>query len=299
MTIDQEFKELIPPLSADEYKQLEENILRDGIRDSLVIWDNNGEHILIDGHNRYEISQKHKLPYNIKRMTFADRDAVRSWIITNQLGRRNLPAFVRSELALRLKAVIAEKAKENVLASQKNSTASAHQKSDKQINTNKELAQVAGVSHDTIHKVETILDKGSPEMQEKCRSGEMSVNAAYGMIKAAEQETKRQKEAADLRAAEHRHEDFTEQKTEGVISLEDAKQDQEDTKLIYQSFREKVRLAGNPIYDFGNLASSGELREILKGAKGYELTELLNVIQKYHSNLVKMMRIISEVINEE
>lgn len=294
MTIDQEFKELIPPLSADEYKQLEENILRDGIRDSLVIWDNNGEYILIDGHNRYEISQKHKLPYNIKRMTFADRDAVRSWIITNQLGRRNLPAFVRSELALRLKPMIAEKAKE--LQGERNDIC---QKSDRSIDTKKEIAKAAGVSHDTIHKVETILDKGSPEMQEKCRSGEMSVNAAYGMIKAAEQETKRQKEAADLRAAEHRHEDFTEQKNEGVISLEDAKQDQEDTKLIYQSFREKVRLAGNPIYDFGDLASSGELREILKGAKGYELTELLNVIQKYHSNLVKMMRIISEVMNEE
>lgn len=294
MTIDQEFKELIPPLSADEYKQLEENILRDGIRDSLVIWDNNGEYILIDGHNRYEISQKHKLPYNIKRMTFADRDAVRSWIITNQLGRRNLPAFVRSELALRLKDNISARVKEK-----EHERKTTCQISDKSYDTKKEIAQVAGVSHDTIHKVETILDKGSPEMQEKCRSGEMSVNAAYGMIKAAEQETKRQKEAADLRAAEHRHEDFTEQKNEGVINLEDAKQDQEDTKLIYQSFREKVRLAGNPIYDFGDLASSGELREILKGAKGYELTELLNVIQKYHSNLVKMMRIISEVINEE
>lgn len=36
--IDTEFKALIPPLAADELRQLEENILRDGCRDPLVVW---------------------------------------------------------------------------------------------------------------------------------------------------------------------------------------------------------------------------------------------------------------------
>lgn len=36
--IDEEFKSLIPPLSADEYAGLEKSLLDDGCRDSLVLW---------------------------------------------------------------------------------------------------------------------------------------------------------------------------------------------------------------------------------------------------------------------
>ena len=57
--IDQEFQSLIPPLSTDEYNQLEQNLIKDAIRDPLVLW--NGT--LIDGHNRYDISQKHNLEF--------------------------------------------------------------------------------------------------------------------------------------------------------------------------------------------------------------------------------------------
>ncbi len=40
------FKHIIPPLTVDERAQLEQNILRDGIREPLVVWGD----ILIDGH---------------------------------------------------------------------------------------------------------------------------------------------------------------------------------------------------------------------------------------------------------
>ena len=51
--IDKEFQSLIPPLAPEEYKQLEENCIRDGIRDPLVVWpQENGVNILVDGHNR-------------------------------------------------------------------------------------------------------------------------------------------------------------------------------------------------------------------------------------------------------
>lgn len=59
ITIDNEFQNLIPPLTDEEFAQLETNILRDGIRDALITWHG----ILIDGHNRYRIAQKHGLTY--------------------------------------------------------------------------------------------------------------------------------------------------------------------------------------------------------------------------------------------
>lgn len=113
--IDQEFKSLIPPLSTDEYSQLEQNLINDGIRDPLVLWNNT----LIDGHNRYEIAQKYNLDFETIDKDFEDRDGAKLWIISNQLGRRNLLPAVRIKLAMTAEPIIAAKAKENSLANLK------------------------------------------------------------------------------------------------------------------------------------------------------------------------------------
>lgn len=84
--IDEQFRTLIPPLTDDEYNRLKENILAEGIRDKLVVWNDT----LIDGHNRYRIATENDLPYETVDMEFEDRDHALNWIISNQLGRRNL-----------------------------------------------------------------------------------------------------------------------------------------------------------------------------------------------------------------
>ena len=173
--IDNEFRTLIPSLTKEEFLQLEANCLENGIQDSIKTW--NG--IVIDGHNRYEIAKKHRLEFKTEEMEFESRDDVRFWIIKNQLGRRNLSAYDRSVLALKLKPMIAEKAKEN----QKASGGAVPQKSAKPIDTRQELAKVAGVSHDTIHKVETIEKSGNEEVKQAIRNKEMSIDKAYREVK--------------------------------------------------------------------------------------------------------------------
>lgn len=86
--VDPEFRDKIPPLTEEEFTQLEENILSDGaVFSPLIVWDNT----ILDGHNRYEIIQKHpELVYAVHKMTFANRYEALSWICKNQLGRRNL-----------------------------------------------------------------------------------------------------------------------------------------------------------------------------------------------------------------
>lgn len=86
INVDKEFSILIPPLSAEEMNQLEANILQDGCRDPLVLW--NGT--LLDGHNRYRICQKHGLNFTTHEIGLTDREAAIDWIDKNQLGRRNL-----------------------------------------------------------------------------------------------------------------------------------------------------------------------------------------------------------------
>ncbi|MCL2426165.1 MAG: hypothetical protein FWD05_07490 [Oscillospiraceae bacterium] len=84
--IDEEFERILPKLDEQAYAELEENILKYGCREPLILWNN----ILIDGHNRYSILQKHELPINTIDMEFDSRDEVLIWIISTQIGRRNL-----------------------------------------------------------------------------------------------------------------------------------------------------------------------------------------------------------------
>lgn len=88
LKIDPEFESKIPPLSAEEFRQLEENILSDGIViNPIIVW--NG--VIVDGHNRFHILEKHPhIQYSIHEKQFDDRFSVIAWICKNQLGRRNL-----------------------------------------------------------------------------------------------------------------------------------------------------------------------------------------------------------------
>lgn len=88
LRIDPEFVEKIPPLTDEEFQQLEANILADGIIISpIIVW--NG--VIVDGHNRYRIAGKYPhITYSICEKDFANRHEAIAWICKNQLGRRNL-----------------------------------------------------------------------------------------------------------------------------------------------------------------------------------------------------------------
>jgi N6-adenosine-specific RNA methylase IME4 len=88
--IDSEFKALIPPLERSEIDLLEASLLNEGCRDALIVWEYEGAHILIDGHHRLEICNRHDIPYAVLSMQFATRYAVIEWMVKNQLAQRNL-----------------------------------------------------------------------------------------------------------------------------------------------------------------------------------------------------------------
>lgn len=86
ITIDEELKRYMRPLRDEEYEKLKESILAEGIRDPLVTW----RGVLLDGYHRHKIAQEHGLEYKTVEIDLPDKEAAKEWIITNQLGRRNL-----------------------------------------------------------------------------------------------------------------------------------------------------------------------------------------------------------------
>ena len=186
--INPKFRDLIPPLSPDEYEQLEKNLVSEGVRDALVLWGN----VLIDGHNRYEIAQKHGLEFQTTQVDFDNEDDAALWIIDNQLGRRNLNKADAILLAQKRGEVIAEEAKaKQADAGKKNieayNSGTSSVKNDKTseptpIDTRKEVAKLAGVSTGTVAQFEQVQKK-APELIPKIRSGEMTIGGAYKEVK--------------------------------------------------------------------------------------------------------------------
>lgn len=285
--IDKEFESLIPPLSDDEFRQLEENCVKEGIRDALVVWKvPNGDQILVDGHNRWKISAKHGgIPFQIKEMKFDLREDAIAWIIRNQFGRRNLSLFDRGELALKLKPILAKEAKKN----QANHSAQGYQKSDKPVNTTKELAKSAGVSHDTIHKVETIVNSGRDDIKKAVKSGDMSINQGYREVKGLNK-TNRQAQKEFIESVKKEREDFKEQKAEGIVSFNDAVKDKENAELLAQEMFNRCMRIGSQIDTLCMEVNEKEvnLAEILKPLSEDERNRIRWQFDNWRIKLLKL-----------
>jgi len=175
LIIDPEFKNLIEPLMHDEFEGLEKNILAHGCLDTIKIWND----IIIDGHNRYDICQKHNIPYITKTIEFQSRNDAKIWIIKNQFDRRNLSAWQRGQMALELKEIFSEKAKENQIRKPESfSPILAEQKVD----TREEMAKSAGLSHGTIDKIKKIKLEATSEQIARLDNREASINEVYKEI---------------------------------------------------------------------------------------------------------------------
>lgn len=284
--INKELRDLIPPLSEEEYQQLEENIVAEGIRDPLVVWRQpDGRDMLIDGHNRWSISAHHAgIRFETVNKDFADMDEAKLWIIRNQFGRRNLTGFERAELALKMKPLIANKAKEN-----QGTRTDISQKSVKSHDTQKELASIAGVSHDTIHKVEAIKNSGDKELIRQVRDGETTINKAYQVIKGTELKTKTptQMRKERIQKAQEEHEDFQQQK---VVDFSDIAKDKKNRQTIAREVYTRLLSIGSKIEAVSIESENGDLD--LK-AVGKELTLderkiLLDMIGIWRQQLTKI-----------
>ena len=182
LTIDPEFRDLIPPLNDDELAMLEESIIANGCESPLIVW--NG--VIVDGHNRHAICQKHGIPFAVTEKEFSSREDAMLWMLRNQLGRRNLNSYQRSDLALKLEPLMASEAK--LRKGQRTDLGQNSAPGSQMGKTSHKLAEMAGVSHDTIKKVKKLNEAADEETKSKLRRGEVTVHKAYTELMQKEHE---------------------------------------------------------------------------------------------------------------
>jgi hypothetical protein len=172
ITINEDLRAYIDPLTADEYAALEQSLLAEGCRDALVLWGD----LLIDGHNRYGICEKHGIAFNtVQNKTFNSMDDVHLWMIDNHLGRRSVSDFQRGVLALRKKDILSARAAQ---ARQATTDDVVTPPSDERALTREVIARTARVSSATLGQIEKIQKTATPELVSAVKAGVVSINAA-------------------------------------------------------------------------------------------------------------------------
>lgn len=194
LLIDNDFRDILPPLSTEEYAELEKSVKEKGVLSPILTW--NG--YIVDGHNRYAICQNNGITiFEVKEMQFGSKDEVLEWILSHQLGRRNLNDFQRNEVALKYEKVIADRMRERmsegggdkVSEKAKSGVDQMNHPGTQKTSKRKELAKIAGTSEGSIQRSKLIIEHGTQEQIDRARKGGAG-NSVSAIAKEIEYELK-------------------------------------------------------------------------------------------------------------
>lgn len=185
LKIDPELRDLLPPLTSEEYKQLEKNIVENGFDRNFPIMEWQG--FIVDGHNRYDICKKHNIEPIIGTLAYKTKEEVMEWMLDIQLGRRNLTPIQKIAITEKYRPIYEKQAKEKQSDAGKNYGNGTEKlppklgeaKKSKENETNTKLSKLAGVGKETYRMGAKILNSDNEKLKQEVLSGEKSINAGY------------------------------------------------------------------------------------------------------------------------
>jgi hypothetical protein len=189
ITVNEELKAYIDPLTAEEHDALERSILAEGCRDALVLWGD----VLVDGHNRYGICQKHGLPFQtVQHSQFRSMADVHLWMIDQHLGRRSVSDFQRGVLALRKREILEQRRAADRRAPDAEETAESDPvaTSPNPLKSRSDIAKAARLSSSQVVQIEKIQKQATPELVAAVKAGTISINAAAAVASLPTEEQK-------------------------------------------------------------------------------------------------------------
>lgn len=191
-----EMAELLPPLTGEQFGTLEADLLKNGCYSPIVV---NEDMVIIDGHNRQRLCEKHGLPYQMAVFSFEDLLEAKQWALDTQKGRRNLDKWELGKIALKLKPDIESKAKVNQGTRSDLLTTLSEGSS---INTRKKLADTVGIGEVTMGKVMQIDEHAPAAVKEALDGGDLSINQGYNITRQVQKLPEEQRENAAIQAVE-------------------------------------------------------------------------------------------------
>lgn len=184
ITIDPDFAAIWGDLDNAAYEGLKAEIISDGIRDPLVIWNPDNNHILVDGHNRLRVAKElNMMAVPVSYKVFKDKADAAAWIVSHQSARRNLTDWQKYKAAEVFQKIVREQAEANHRANGGDKVSEAalenSPKPVEKINTRKETAKASGMSEWKIRQGDFIRDKATDEQKAALDSGTKTMKEVF------------------------------------------------------------------------------------------------------------------------
>lgn len=204
-TVLAEMAELLPPLGGEQLAALEQDLLRNGCYSPIIV---NEDLVIVDGHNRQSLCEKHGIPYKMAVFSFEDLLEAKQWALDTQKGRRNLDKWELGKIALKLKPEVEARARANQSAAGGNKyvdeTASGNvAESGFSVDTRKELADSVGLGERTMGKVMQIDEHAPTAVKEALDKKELSINQGYNITQQVRQLPEEEQDEAARMAVEY------------------------------------------------------------------------------------------------
>lgn len=176
-----ELKSYLPMMDEDLYAQLKQNIKENGINDPILYYTTKeGKKLVVEGNTRLSVAIDLKLkdvPTKELKEAFESIEDIKLWMVQHQIQRRNLSPIEKIQLAMQSKETIEKLAKDNLSKAGKNEAV------ELKIDTNEEIAKLAGVSRTSIVRYTSVLNKASKSTIQQLNKGEISISSAFNSVK--------------------------------------------------------------------------------------------------------------------
>ncbi len=176
-----EMEQLLPPLSEEQFSSLENDILENGCYTPIIV---NEDMVIVDGHNRFRVCEKHGLPYRMLVFSFTDLLEAKQWALDTQKGRRNLDKWELGQIALKLKPEIEARARTNQGSRTDLSVNSP--KSYTPTDTRKEMAQAVGIGEQAMGRIAQLTENAPQSLKDALENKELSINRGWRILKAVQ-----------------------------------------------------------------------------------------------------------------
>ena len=183
---------------------MEADLLKNGCYSPVIV---NEDMVIVDGHNRQRLCEKHGLPYQMAVFAFDDLLEAKQWALDTQKGRRNLDKWELGKIALKLRPEIEARAKANQQTYHGNQyesglSATLPEVHSASVDTRKELADAVGLGERTMGKVMQIDEHAPAPVKEALDKKELSINQGYNLTRQLQEVPEEQREQAALEALE-------------------------------------------------------------------------------------------------
>lgn len=185
ISINQEYLDLVPRPTAEQYESLKNSIQEDGLQVPITI---NHEGVVLDGHTRLQACKDLGVQPRFTVKDFDDPQKEKEFVVTANLARRHLNLFQRGEVCFNFyqkeRETRYQRSSQKTWAIRRGEREAIPEGPEKrEARLLNRFGKMIGVSASLTHKVTWLIENADGKTKELLRTDGLTINKAYDNLR--------------------------------------------------------------------------------------------------------------------